>query len=154
MPFWPAKVMRVLNGECDVRFFGGFHQVILIAALIFDGKKRLQTCFFCFSESFGGKISNEGHWYKVRNNWVILQTGTWLKMFWCDLFSPQTLQIKRTSLWNKANAELKKHQHLLEKVKEKKEDFFKEPYGDPFASDEMREILGKSIFLSFPLEHS
>ena len=29
-PFWPAKVMRVLNGECDVRFFGGFHQRALV----------------------------------------------------------------------------------------------------------------------------
>ena len=38
--------------------------------------------------------------------------------------SPQSLQVKRTSLWNKANEELKKHQQLVKTVKEKKEDFF------------------------------
>ena len=52
--------------------------------------------------------------------------------------NPQTLHIKRTSLWNKANEELKKHQLLVERVKEKREDFYNEPYGDPFASEEMR----------------
>ena len=52
--------------------------------------------------------------------------------------NPQTLHVKRTSLWNKANEELKKHQLLVEKVKEKREDFYNEPYGDPFASEDMR----------------
>ncbi len=42
-----------------------------------------------------------------------------------------TLQVKRTSLWNKACEELRRHQELLAKVKSN-EDFLKDPYGEPF----------------------
>ena len=49
-------------------------------------------------------------------------------------------QVKRTSLWNKASEELKKHQEFVTKVKQSLPDFLKDPYGDPFVSDEMREF--------------
>ena len=44
----------------------------------------------------------------------------------------QTLQVKRTSLWNKASDELKKHQEFVTKVKAALPEFQKDPYGDPF----------------------
>lgn len=46
-----------------------------------------------------------------------------------------TLQVKRTSLWNKACEELRKHQELLSRVKQN-EEFLKEPYGDPWGVDD------------------
>jgi len=48
-----------------------------------------------------------------------------------------TLQVKRTSLWNKACEELRKHQELLDKVK-MNEEFLKEPYGEPICSDDIK----------------
>ena len=49
-------------------------------------------------------------------------------------------QIKRTSLWNKASDELKKHQEFVTKVKSSLPDFLKDPYGDPYVSEEMRDF--------------
>ena len=94
-PYWPAKVMRVLDGEYDVRFFGGYHQRALV---------------------------EKAHVKPITVN-------------------IHSLQVKRTSLWNKACEELRKHQELLEKVKQR-EDFLKEPYGDPFASEDLKAQLG------------
>jgi hypothetical protein len=50
-----------------------------------------------------------------------------------------TLQVKRTSLWNKACEELRKHQELLAKY-EHDEEFHAEPYGNHFvvATDDAR----------------
>lgn len=48
-----------------------------------------------------------------------------------------TLQVKRTSLWNKACDELRRHQEFLSRVKTNP-DFLKEPYGNPFESEELR----------------
>ena len=50
----------------------------------------------------------------------------------------QTLQVKRTSLWNKASEELKKHQEFVTKVKNALPDFQKDSYGDPY--------IGKDTF--------
>ncbi len=44
-----------------------------------------------------------------------------------------TLQVKRTSLWNKACEELRKHQELLAKYKND-ESFHSEPYGNHFVT--------------------
>ena len=54
-----------------------------------------------------------------------------------------TLQVKRTSLWNKASDELKKHQEFVAKVKSALPDFQKDLYGDPFiACEEIRDFIG------------
>lgn len=53
-----------------------------------------------------------------------------------------SLQVKRTSLWNKAAEELKKHQEFVTKVKQNLPDFTKDPFGDPFVSEEMRDFIG------------
>ena len=54
-----------------------------------------------------------------------------------------TLQVKRTSLWNKASDELKKHQEFVTKVKSALPEFQKDPYGDPFiACEEIRSFCG------------
>ena len=55
-----------------------------------------------------------------------------------------SLQIKRTSLWNKASDELKKHQEFVTKVKSALPDFQKDLYGDPFiaCTDEIRDFIG------------
>lgn len=54
-----------------------------------------------------------------------------------------TLQVKRTSLWNKASDELKKHQEFVTKVKSALPDFQKDLYGDPFiACEEIRDFIG------------
>ena len=48
----------------------------------------------------------------------------------------------RSSLWNKACDELKKHQEFVAKVKATMPDFHSEPnFGDPFTSDEIKEFL-------------
>jgi hypothetical protein len=54
-----------------------------------------------------------------------------------------TLQVKRTSLWNKACEELRKHQELVAKVKSTRgeEDFAKDPYGDPFSAEDLKAQL-------------
>ena len=49
--------------------------------------------------------------------------------------------MKRTSLWNKACDELKRHQEFLAKVKNIP-DFAKEPFGNPFESEELRTLVG------------
>jgi len=55
------------------------------------------------------------------------------------------LQVKRTSLWNKACEELRRHQDLLSKFKDDKA-FQGEPYGNPFAdSAEMRAALSGGV---------
>ena len=53
-----------------------------------------------------------------------------LLLFVCKHSFILPLQVKRTSLWNKACEELRKHQELLEKVK-MNEEFLKDPYGEP-----------------------
>lgn len=56
-----------------------------------------------------------------------------------------TLQVKRTSSWNKACEELRKYQECLAKVKSDP-NFLKEPYGNPFAADEsLKAELGGSV---------
>ena len=45
-----------------------------------------------------------------------------------------SLQIKRTSEWNKASEELKRYQELHEKYKDKPE-FLTDQYGDPFDGE-------------------
>ena len=96
-PYWPAKVMRILEGEQshDVRFFGGYHQRALVE------KSHIRP------------ISVNIH----------------------------TLQVKRTSLWNKACEELRKHQEFIAKVQQNPE-FLKEPFGDPFAAEDLKAQLG------------
>ena len=47
----------------------------------------------------------------------------------------------RSSLWNKACDELKKHQEFVAKVKATMPDFQTEPnFGDPFTSDDIKEF--------------
>ena len=53
-----------------------------------------------------------------------------------------SLQIKRTSEWNKASEELKRYQELHEKYKDKPE-FLTDQYGDPFDGEKVR---GQSTF--------
>jgi len=48
--------------------------------------------------------------------------------------------VKRTSLWNKACDELKRHQEFLSKVKNIP-DFTKEPFGNPFESEELKSMF-------------
>ena len=48
-----------------------------------------------------------------------------------------SLQIKRTSEWNKASEELKRYQELHEKYKDKPE-FLTDQYGDPFDGEKVR----------------
>jgi len=55
-----------------------------------------------------------------------------------------TLQIKRTSAWNKACEELKRHQELLEKCKANPE-FLTENYGDPFAGERVISLTGGDL---------
>ena len=53
-------------------------------------------------------------------------------------------QVKRTSHWNKACEELRKHQELLAKVKQNEAEFLKDPYGDPFNSEDIKaQLKGK-----------
>lgn len=52
-----------------------------------------------------------------------------------------SLGVKRTSLWNKACDELKKHQEFVTKVKATMPDFLQDCYGDPFTSDEIKEFI-------------
>ena len=47
-----------------------------------------------------------------------------------------SLQIKRTSEWNKASEELKRYQELHEKYKDKPE-FLTDQYGDPFDGEKV-----------------
>ena len=52
------------------------------------------------------------------------------------------LYYNRTSLWNKACDELKKHQEFVAKVKATMPGYESEPpYGDPFTSDEIKEFF-------------
>ncbi len=53
--------------------------------------------------------------------------------------------MKRTSLWNKACDELKRHQEFLSKVKNIP-DFTKEPFGNPFETDELRSLVSVVSF--------
>jgi len=56
--------------------------------------------------------------------------------------SVSSLGVKRTSLWNKACDELKKHQEFVAKVKATMPDFASDPnFGDPFTSEEIKEFL-------------
>jgi len=56
--------------------------------------------------------------------------------------SVSSLGVKRTSLWNKACDELKKHQEFVAKVKATMPGYESEPpYGDPFTSDEIKEFF-------------
>lgn len=55
--------------------------------------------------------------------------------------SVSSLGIKRSSLWNKACDELKKHQDFVAKVKATMPDFQTEPnFGDPLTSDDIKEF--------------
>ena len=54
-------------------------------------------------------------------------------------------QVKRTSLWNKACDELKRHQEFLSKVKNIP-DFTKEPFGNPFESDDLKSMFNGISF--------
>ena len=47
-----------------------------------------------------------------------------------------SLQIKRTSEWNKASEELKRYQELHDKYKDKPE-FLTDQYGDPFDGEKV-----------------
>ena len=58
-------------------------------------------------------------------------------MSYVKLFS----QVKRTSLWNKACEELRKHQEFIAKVQQNPE-FLKEPFGDPFSGEDLKAQLG------------
>ena len=51
------------------------------------------------------------------------------------------LKVKRTSLWNKACEELRKHQEFIAKVQQNPE-FLKEPFGDPFSGEDLKAQLG------------
>lgn len=87
--FWPAKVIRVTNGDSyDVRFFGGYHQRAVV------DKASIRP--------------------------ITVSVGS--------------LGVKRSSLWNKACDELKKHQEFVSKVKSTMPDFLQDCYGDPFTS--------------------
>jgi len=55
-----------------------------------------------------------------------------------------TLQIKRTSAWNKACEELKRHQELLDKCKNNPE-FLVDLYGDPFAGERVTTLTGGDL---------
>ena len=50
-------------------------------------------------------------------------------------------KVKRTSLWNKACEELRKHQEFISKVQQNS-DFLKEPFGDPFSGEDLKAQLG------------
>ena len=51
------------------------------------------------------------------------------------------MKVKRTSLWNKACEELRKHQEFISKVQQNPE-FLKEPFGDPFSGEDLKAQLG------------
>lgn len=51
------------------------------------------------------------------------------------------LKVKRTSLWNKACEELRKHQEFIAKVQQNPE-FLNEPFGDPFSGEDLKAQLG------------
>ena len=58
------------------------------------------------------------------------------------MFNAYTLfKVKRTSLWNKACEELRKHQEFIVKVQQNPE-FLKEPFGDPFSGEDLKAQLG------------
>jgi hypothetical protein len=56
--------------------------------------------------------------------------------------SVASLGVKRSSLWNKACDELKKHQEFVAKVKKSMPDFLQDAFGDPFTSDDIKEFMG------------
>ena len=62
-----------------------------------------------------------------------------------------SLQIKRTSEWNKASEELKRYQELHDKYKDKPE-FLTDQYGDPFDGEkvcwDIQILLDKNTQLS------
>ena len=59
------------------------------------------------------------------------------KYFYQHFF--HSLQIKRTSAWNKASEELKRYQELHEKYKDKPE-FTASLYGDPFDGEKVSQL--------------
>ena len=59
-----------------------------------------------------------------------------------------SLQIKRTSEWNKASEELKRYQELHEKYKDKPE-FLTDQYGDPFDGEKVGGQSGVSALRTF-----
>ena len=58
-----------------------------------------------------------------------------------------SLQIKRTSEWNKASEELKRYQELHDKYKDKPE-FLTDQYGDPFDGEKVSGDIQISHFVS------
>ena len=61
--------------------------------------------------------------------------------FALNIFNIDVFKVKRTSLWNKAGEELRKHQEFINKVQQNPE-FLKEPFGDPFSGEDLKAQLG------------
>jgi len=55
-----------------------------------------------------------------------------------------SLQIKRTSAWNKASEELKRYQELYDKYKDKPE-FISSQYGDPFDGEKVSQLTSSTF---------
>ena len=53
-----------------------------------------------------------------------------------------TLNIKKTSAWNKASEELSRYQELHNKCKEGNPDFLCNYYGDPFNGQKVSQLTG------------
>ena len=89
----------------------------------------------------GKVISSKGSSYEVRFFGGYHQKTTIEKQHIKPItVNIHTLQVKRTSLWNKACEELRKHQELLVKCKEI-EGFLRDPFGDPFSGGEISKQL-------------
>ena len=112
-PYWPAKVVGKENsdGQLEVRFFGGFHQRALV------DRHHIKP------------ITTNIHRYKY---FLCVFTNIFTNTF-------HSLQIKRTSAWNKASEELKRYQELHEKYKDKPE-FTASLYGDPFDGEKVSQL--------------
>lgn len=67
---------------------------------------------------------------------IALKLALKLELFNLRLHSPLQ-QVKRTSLWNKACEELRKHQELLVKCQQD-ENFLRDRYNDPFPNGDSR----------------
>ena len=112
-PYWPAKVVNNKeNSDGQVRFASSISKL-----------RTSLTEYVCQVEVrfFGGyhrKALVERHHIKPISTNV------------------HSLQIKRTSEWNKASEELKRYQELHDKYKDKPE-FLTDQYGDPFDGEKV-----------------
>ena len=112
-PYWPAKVVNNKeNSDGQVRF------ALSISKLRTSLTKYVVQVEVRFFGGYHRKALVERHHIKPISTNV------------------HSLQIKRTSEWNKASEELKRYQELHDKYKDKPE-FLTDQYGDPFDGEKV-----------------